>query len=158
MTPDTQSTSPLADTGMLLTFLKEERERRCKTLLAEAQAQLRDIETSCEAQKGRMLEDETRFSMSSLDVEFSPHRMMAKDPDLRVENLAADAGGEGSALGSGRLRAIAGHMASDESSLLLTGGAVRRGEELRALLAAARLHPGRERSLGPLLLHIEARS
>jgi SAM-dependent methyltransferase len=58
--------------------------------------------------------------------------------------------GEGAA---GRVAALL-----DVDMLLLTGGAVRSGEDLRALLAAARLHPGRERSLGALLLHIEARS
>jgi ubiquinone/menaquinone biosynthesis C-methylase UbiE len=52
----------------------------------------------------------------------------------------------------------AGRVAAllDVDMLLLTGGAVRRAEELRALLAAARLHPEAERSLGRFLLRIEA--
>jgi demethylspheroidene O-methyltransferase len=57
--------------------------------------------------------------------------------------------GEGAA---GRVAALL-----DVDMLLLTGGSVRRAEELRALLAAAGLHPGVERSLGRFLLRIEAR-
>ena len=45
----------------------------------------------------------------------------------------------------------------DVDMLLLTGGAVRSAEELRALLAAAGLRPGPERSLGRFLVHVEAR-
>jgi hypothetical protein len=45
----------------------------------------------------------------------------------------------------------------DVDMLLLTGGAVRTPEELRALLAAAELHPGEPRSLGKLMLRIEGR-
>ncbi len=58
--------------------------------------------------------------------------------------------GEGAA---GRVAALL-----DVDMLLLTGGAVRRAEELRALLAAAGLHPGEPRSLGRLFVRIEARS
>ena len=57
--------------------------------------------------------------------------------------------GEGAA---GRVAALL-----DVDMLLLTGGAVRRAEELRALLAAAGFRPGAERSLGHFLLRIEAR-
>jgi len=56
--------------------------------------------------------------------------------------------GEGAA---GRVAALL-----DVDMLLLTGGAVRGAEELRALLAAAGLRPGAERPLGRLLLRIEA--
>jgi multifunctional cyclase/dehydratase/O-methyltransferase len=57
--------------------------------------------------------------------------------------------GEGAA---GRVAALL-----DVDMLLLTGGSVRRAEELRALLAAAGFRPGAERSLGHFLLRIEAR-
>jgi SAM-dependent methyltransferase len=57
--------------------------------------------------------------------------------------------GEGAA---GRVAALL-----DVDMLLLTGGAVRTAEELRALLAAAGLRSGAPRSLGPWLLHLEAR-
>jgi SAM-dependent methyltransferase len=57
--------------------------------------------------------------------------------------------GEGAA---GRVAALL-----DVDMLLLTGGSVRRAEELRALLAAAGFRPGVERSLGRFLLRIEAR-
>jgi len=55
---------------------------------------------------------------------------------------------------------VAGRVAAllDVDMLLLTGGAVRSAEELRALLAAAELHPGEPRSLGRLFVRIEARS
>jgi SAM-dependent methyltransferase len=58
-----------------------------------------------------------------------------------------------------RGRGAAGRVAAllDVDMLLLTGGAVRGAEELRALLAAAGLQPGAERSLGRFLLRIEAR-
>jgi demethylspheroidene O-methyltransferase len=54
----------------------------------------------------------------------------------------------------------AGRVAAllDVDMLLLTGGAVRSAEELRALLAAAGLRPAAERSLGAFLLRIEART
>jgi hypothetical protein len=45
----------------------------------------------------------------------------------------------------------------DVDMLLLTGGAVRSAEELRALLAAADLRPGAARPLGRFLQRIEAR-
>jgi SAM-dependent methyltransferase len=53
----------------------------------------------------------------------------------------------------------AGRVAAllDVDMLLLTGGAVRTTDELRALLAAAELRPGEPRSLGSLLVRIEAR-
>jgi hypothetical protein len=52
----------------------------------------------------------------------------------------------------------AGRVAAllDVDMLLLTGGAVRSAEELRALLAAAGLRPGAGRPLGRFLLRIEA--
>jgi hypothetical protein len=56
--------------------------------------------------------------------------------------------GEGAA---GRVAALL-----DVDMLLLTGGAVRPAEELRALLAAAGLRPGEPRSLGRFLLRVEA--
>jgi hypothetical protein len=58
-----------------------------------------------------------------------------------------------------RGKGAAGRVAAllDVDMLLLTGGSVRSAEELRALLAAAGLRPGAERSLGRLLLRIEAR-
>ena len=54
---------------------------------------------------------------------------------------------------------VAGRVAAllDVDMLLLTGGAVRSTSELRALIAAAELHPGEPRSLGRLLVRIEAR-
>jgi SAM-dependent methyltransferase len=53
----------------------------------------------------------------------------------------------------------AGRVAAllDVDMLLLTGGAVREVDELRALLAAAELRAGEPRSLGRWLLRIEAR-
>jgi SAM-dependent methyltransferase len=53
----------------------------------------------------------------------------------------------------------AGRVAAllDVDMLLLTGGAVRELEELRALLAAAELRAGEPRSLGRWLLRVEAR-
>jgi hypothetical protein len=45
----------------------------------------------------------------------------------------------------------------DVDMLLLTGGAVRNADQLRAVIAAAELKPGTPRSLGPLMLRIEAR-
>lgn len=58
-----------------------------------------------------------------------------------------------------RGRGAAGRVAAllDVDMLLLTGGAVRPAAELRALLAAAELHPGAPRSLGRFMLRIEAR-
>jgi SAM-dependent methyltransferase len=55
---------------------------------------------------------------------------------------------------------VAGRVAAllDVDMLLLTGGAVRSVEELRALLATATLCAGSPRSLGRLLLHIEGRA
>jgi SAM-dependent methyltransferase len=57
--------------------------------------------------------------------------------------------GEGAA---GRVAALL-----DVDMLLLTGGAVRGPEELRALLASAELHAGEPRSLGRWMLRIEGR-
>jgi SAM-dependent methyltransferase len=53
----------------------------------------------------------------------------------------------------------AGRVAAllDVDMLLLTGGAVRSTDELRALMAAAELHPGEPRSLGRLMVRIEGR-
>jgi SAM-dependent methyltransferase len=54
---------------------------------------------------------------------------------------------------------VAGRVAAllDVDMLLLTGGAVRGVEDLRALLTAAKLSAGAPRSLGQLLLRIEGR-
>jgi SAM-dependent methyltransferase len=59
-----------------------------------------------------------------------------------------------------RGRGVAGRVAAllDVDMLLLTGGAVRSVEDLCALLAAAELFAGEPRTLGRLLLHLEARS
>jgi SAM-dependent methyltransferase len=55
---------------------------------------------------------------------------------------------------------VAGRVAAllDVDMLLLTGGAVRSAEELRALLAAANLSNDAPRSLGQLLLRVEGRA
>ena len=90
-------------------------------LRADGSGELRPLPGERLELDGHLPKDDTTFSMSCRTAEFSSKHLIAEDPDLRAQGPGVELGG--SLPSGGRLRAVAGRMASDETSILLTGGA-----------------------------------